>query len=724
MKRFLLFFASFVLLLTACGPVTPIAVSTLEISRPDLEIITPENVSQIREISLWGQGRMLDQALSPDGKLLAVATTAGLYYYDANTLEQSEFNFQPDLALSQKNVIVSAIVFSPDGGSIAYALSDPRGENDILIVNLESGKIEQHIYHMFDSAGIESLQFSPDGNYLVVRSLAGGSALYCESGTKNIALYRVDNSFPLYNQYYCFHARMTTRFTPNDRLYIFNEFEQPYEMVVIEASTGNRLSREIYDFNYSSNSNADSANKIYDVSADGLAFAAVQFTTKGPVYKLLDANKLEVLETTNGPVRFTTNPNFRWIDHHVEPWELQTIDGKSVCQFDIFFGSPSLFAPDGKIGLSFGVQELNLWDLSTCQSRRMVLVATEIQGFTISPDGKTFAHQDYYNFYLQDAKSGKILFSLSKPRSLGFYNQQFAFGFDGGKVYISNKQADGNYKIAELDVVTGEIGRLLAYEANHLQRILVPNHERILFIENKQVAIWNLINDEQVMSMTDVWNIAVSKNRDEILVVNRTPDDLQKGQLVQVDLQTGKTIDVFPIAGVRNVQYISDTLVFVTQYLTHYQENYAILNLETGEIESQLEQPSDSEYGYQRFALTGEQLFLTFDNKYSRNYEGWIQMRTVNNISEVKFLGKISNLSSLQISPNKSILVSVSGEHQGWYFSQTTLQFWDAQTGEFLAEKQIEGVTSFASVHFSPDQRYIVFEGDGLIHLWGIPFEP
>jgi len=722
MKRYLLFFILIALLLAGCGPVMPIALPVTDASRPDLEIITPENVGQIREIGHWGQGRILDQALSPDGKLLAVTTTTGLYYYDANTLEQSEFKFQPDLAPSQKNVIVSAIAFSPDGRFIAYALSDPRGENDILIVNLETGKIERHIYHMFDSAGTESLQFSSDGNYLVVRSLTGGSALYCEGGTKNIALYRIDNSFPLYNQYYCFHARVTTRFTPNDRLYIFSEFEQPYEMVVIEASTGNRLSREIYDFNYSSNT--DRVNKIYDVSADGLVFAAAQFTTNGPVYKLLDVNTLEVLETTNGPVRFTSNPNFRWIDHHVEPWELQTIDGKPVCQFDIFFGSPSLFAPDGKSGLSFGIQELNLWDLSTCQSRKMVLAGTEIQGFIVSPDGKTFAYQDFYNFYLQDAKSGKTLLSLSKPRSLGFDNQQFAFGYDGDKVYISNKQADGNDKVAELDVATGKIGRLLAYEANHLQRILVPNHERILFVENKQVAIWNLINDQQVANITDVWNIALSQNRDEILVVRRNPDDLQKGQLVQIDLQTGKTIDIFQIAGIRNVQYISDTLVFVTQDLTNNLESYAILNLETGDIESQLEQPFDSEYGYQEMILAGVQVFLAFDNKYSQNYEVWIQMRPVDNLSEIKFLGKISDLDSLQVSPDRSILLSVSREYQSQYFSQTTLQFWDAKTGEFLAEKQMESVSSFTSVHFSPDQRYIVLEGDGLIRLWGIPLEP
>ncbi len=723
MKRFLSFFILIGLLLAACGPVTPVPAPTPEVSRPDLEFIAPENVSLLQEISRWGRGdAILDKALSPDGKLLAVALTTGVYFYDANTLEQSTFNFEPDLGSLPRDAIVSAIAFSPNGKLIAYALNDPRGENDILIFSLDTGKIKQCIYHPFDSSGIESLQFSPDGNYLVVESIAGGSALSCQSGTKNIALYKVDDSLPVYNQYYCFHARVTARFTPNNRLYIFTEGEQPYEMVIIETSTGNRLKREIYAFNYSLN--AESVNKIYDVSADGLTFAAMQFTANGLVYKLLDAATLAVLEVTDAPVRFTTHPNYRWIDHHVEPWELQTIDGKSICIFDTFSGLPSLFPSNENTGLSFGIQELNLWDLSTCQSRKVVLAAISIQDFAVSPNGKTFAYQDFYNFYLQDATSGKVLPTLSKPRSLSYYNLQFAFSVEGKKVYVSNKQDDENYKIAEMDVATGEIGRFLAYEAEYLQRILVPNRERIIFIENKQVSIWNLMTDEQVMVITDVGNIEISKNKGEFLVVNRTTGDFQKGLLVQVDLQTGNTINVFPIPGVRNAQYISDTLIFVTQDLAYNQENYLILNLETGKIESELKQPADSEYGYQELALTDRHVFLSFDNKYSGTSGRWIQMRTVNNLPEMNLLGKISNFGSLVVSPDQRILASVSRKFISSYLYETVVQFWDVQTGEFLAEKQLEGVPTFAMAHFSPDSRYIVLEGDGIIRLWGVPRKP
>lgn len=72
---------------------------------PD-EPITPDNVHQIRELAMWGKGRISQVVYSPDGRLLAVGTTAGIWIYEAKTL--SLFRF------IETEQWVSALIFAPD----------------------------------------------------------------------------------------------------------------------------------------------------------------------------------------------------------------------------------------------------------------------------------------------------------------------------------------------------------------------------------------------------------------------------------------------------------------------------------------------------------------------------------------------------------------------------------------------------------------------------------
>jgi WD40 repeat protein len=71
------------------------------------EPITPDNVDQIRELAMWGKGRIEQLAYSPDGKILAVGTTAGVWLYDADTLAELRF-------INTGN-FVSSLTFSEDG---------------------------------------------------------------------------------------------------------------------------------------------------------------------------------------------------------------------------------------------------------------------------------------------------------------------------------------------------------------------------------------------------------------------------------------------------------------------------------------------------------------------------------------------------------------------------------------------------------------------------------
>lgn len=64
-------------------PGTPIPLSSAAISST--------NMDQVVELALWGKGVITDATYSPDGKLIAIATTLGISIFQADTLEENLF---------------------------------------------------------------------------------------------------------------------------------------------------------------------------------------------------------------------------------------------------------------------------------------------------------------------------------------------------------------------------------------------------------------------------------------------------------------------------------------------------------------------------------------------------------------------------------------------------------------------------------------------------------
>ncbi len=75
-----------------------------------VEPISPQNAERIQELAIWGKGSPRQVAFSPDGKLLAVGTTIGIWLYDAETLDEIRFIETPTW--------VSGMAFSADGSRL------------------------------------------------------------------------------------------------------------------------------------------------------------------------------------------------------------------------------------------------------------------------------------------------------------------------------------------------------------------------------------------------------------------------------------------------------------------------------------------------------------------------------------------------------------------------------------------------------------------------------
>ncbi|MCL4253748.1 MAG: hypothetical protein KJ043_08215, partial [Anaerolineae bacterium] len=182
------------IILIALFSITHTPPSTAQTDRPlaDYPVITAENVSQLQQVRVLGQGYINDVIFSPDEQYVAMATTVGIWLYSIDDLE-TPIHLFGDYAIN-----VTYAMFSPDGsrlfggtgngwvyiwdvvnkeqiaelGGISnkisyFQLSDDENHlyvmsNDLTIWNLASNYLERSI--TLDS----SLSvLSPDSKYLI-----------------------------------------------------------------------------------------------------------------------------------------------------------------------------------------------------------------------------------------------------------------------------------------------------------------------------------------------------------------------------------------------------------------------------------------------------------------------------------------------------------------------------------------------------------------------------
>lgn len=104
-------------------------------------------------IEWFGKGRIYDVKYAPDGTRLAVATTLGIWIYDATTYQILHF-------FKKHENLVERIVFNPDGSILA---SEERFDK-IHLWDVNTGK---HKYRLDHRGGIKHFDFSADGRTLV-----------------------------------------------------------------------------------------------------------------------------------------------------------------------------------------------------------------------------------------------------------------------------------------------------------------------------------------------------------------------------------------------------------------------------------------------------------------------------------------------------------------------------------------------------------------------------
>jgi WD40 repeat protein len=189
-------------------PLTPISTPKLTITpshtlplNPKQIEISIDDVNQVVQLTELEHGEIQDFSISPNGDLLALASSEGLWVYKLNPLEVY-------WSLSTERKVLS-VDYHPEGDLMAFGLAD----GEVSILNFDSKEEVYKIESVTEDASF--MAWSPDGNKLAWRSspsnaqqlavwdLQSNSILFInqtESGNKTPPVWSPDSKYILSNQ--------------------------------------------------------------------------------------------------------------------------------------------------------------------------------------------------------------------------------------------------------------------------------------------------------------------------------------------------------------------------------------------------------------------------------------------------------------------------------------------------------------------------------------------
>lgn len=346
------------------------------------ESITPDNADHLVELAVLGYGYATDVTWSPDGKLLAVATSSGVLLYNTASFETA-----PQRIGSSTNFI-NSVAFSPDGIMLASG-----GRTGIQLWDQITGQ-EQAISLEETDGEVIGLAFSPDGTTLVSGSTGDTVSLWDAVTGERVAALAGHRS-----------AVTEVAFSPDG--------------AVLAAAGG-------YDDGMTG---GDGLIRLWDMATKesypslGGHLTGVAFSPDGRVLAsggydnavhLWDRTTGELLATlaghTGDVVRVAFSPDGTWLassagweDSSIRLWDMAARESLNVlegCVRQAHIGEMGglAFSPDGRtLAVTCGSQGVMLWEVSTGQSQMLSQgYNAPLHSIAFSPDGTLLAVSGIY----------------------------------------------------------------------------------------------------------------------------------------------------------------------------------------------------------------------------------------------------------------------------------------------------------------------------------------
>ena len=605
----------------------------------------------------FGKGAATEIQYSADGTRFAVASTIGVWLYDADTGQEIDL-------LTGHTAFVSCIAFSPDGKTLASGSED----NTTRLWDTNTGQHKKTLTGHTNR--VNSVAFSPDG-----KTLASGC------GDATVRLW--DTAAGTHKQTLKGHTGYisSVSFSPDGRTLASGSADSTICLwhintgVLIKKITGHKI---------------------------GILKKAL-----GKIGLLTVPRGTYVLCVSFSPDGKTLASGSR--DNTIRLWDANTGKPKQILRGHSGFTYSISFSPDGSVLVSGGGDKIGLWDATTGKLKQTLPEGAS--SISLSPDGKTLASNNIGRFELSlwDVTTGE------KKRTIAGYMGQVksvAFGPDGKTLASGSLRGE----IHLWDTNTGEKKQQLFRGSRTISSVdpgslsFSPDGKTLASGNGEEIDLWDATTGDLKKTLTghDRAVSSISFSPDGSLLVSGSRD----GTVRLWDAMTGEQQRKLAHQAVSSVSFSPDGQTLASG--RSLDRNIYLWDVTKGDLKQKLENQNlmrvQADRGHPRhihdvsFSLDGRTLASGGPDNTIRLWD------VVTGVQKQTLIGPVARVYCVSFSPDSATLVS--GHTDG------TIRLWDASTGQH--KKTLTGHTNWVnSVAFSPDGKTLASGSwDCSVLLW------
>ena len=620
-------------------------------------------------VARLGKGWINEIEYSPDGSLLAVASTVGIWLYDANTGVEKAL-------LTGHTAPVRCVSFNSNGTMLVSGSNDNTVRLWDVTTRMLKATFTGH------EGPVNSVHFSPDDTMVASGSNDNSVGLWdVATETRKATLWHSDDV-------------NSVKFRPPDGATLASAGDDNYVRLwdirtLTQKATLERFSGDVYSISFSPDGTtlAPGADghyaSLWDVGTGRLLAALKPEQGQGSV--------LRVGFSRDGNTLACSSP-----DGTLRLWDVATrTENATLIKGPSNYIRSVSFNPDSTTLASASWDEVRLWNVATGKEKlTLTRHNAESRSVRFSPDGSLLVNSDPSGaVHLWDVatRTRKAVFFHGEELWRTFFNS------DGAT--IASQTWGGALLLWDVDTesVKGSIDSVYGASFSPDGSMLATGHQN-------NVQLWDLTTMTRIITFVSPdYNRTLRFSSDSILLASGT-----SGSAVRLwDLTTLERKAEFwhysNYHDVHSINFNSDDTILASGSTDH---TVKLWNLTTLKEKATLEHSYD--VGGMDFSPDGKTLVSI--RRYSRGWDNWLHLWDATTGTYKTSLEHSSDINTYTFSPDGSTLVSGSDDN--------TVQLWDVATGTHKATFMGHN-GAVNSVRFSPDGNTLVSgSDDGSVLFW------